>query len=76
MTDDDGVPGSGAGKAPLGPLPDLDTRIERAREAAEQRRRELGLPDLPPDEVDVPAGRKPGKRGKDHRGFQGAARAD
>ena len=79
MSDDepnDGVPGSGAGKVPVSPLPDLDTRIERAREEAEKRRRELGLPDLPPEELDVPAGRKPGKRGKNHRGFQGAPRSD
>lgn len=69
----DGVPGSHAGKAPTEALPDLETRIERAKEAARERRRELGLPDLAPDEAAAPRGKKPGKRSKNHHGFQGAA---
>ena len=57
MTTDDGsspeVPGSGSGSALNAPLPDLATRIRQAQDAADRRRRELGLPDLPPDEVDM-----------------------
>ena len=49
------VPGSASGSAPMSPLPDRATRLQQARDAADQRRRELGLPD-PPDEVDVPRG--------------------
>ena len=45
-------------------------RIEDAREAARRRRRELGLPDLPADEVTPPSrGKKSGKRWKNHGQF-------
>lgn len=53
------------------PLPDdAQQRIEQAKEAARQRRRELGLPDLPPDELPPPSrGRRGGKRWKNHGQF-------
>ena len=45
-------------------------RIEDAKEAARRRRRELGLPDLPPDELAIPPrGKRPGKRRKNHGQF-------
>lgn len=68
---DDGVPGSGSGKAPTEPLPDLNALIERAREDARRKRRELGLPPLSPDELEQPRqkrGRR-AKRTKDHGRF-------
>ena len=68
--DNDGAPGSDAGKAPTAPLPDLATRIAQAKEAAARRRRELGLPDLPDSEIDAPhRGKRSGKRSKNHGQF-------
>ena len=49
------APGSASGRAPSEPLPDLATRIAQAKDAATRRRRELGLPDLPSDEVPRPS---------------------
>lgn len=45
--------GSASGRAPDGELPPLAVRIERARQAADQRRRELGLPEHVPDELEL-----------------------
>lgn len=69
----DSAPGSDAGRAPSEPLPDLDTRIERARDAASRRRRELGLPELPESELEAPRrGKRSGKRSKNHGQFMRA----
>lgn len=55
--------------APTG-ADDAQARIESAREAARRRRRELGLPDLPPDEVAPPKrGTRSAKRTKNHGRF-------
>lgn len=49
---------------------DATQRIEEAKEAARRRRRELGLPDLPADELGLPKrGNKAGKRWKKHGQF-------
>jgi hypothetical protein len=49
---------------------DAQRRIESAREAARKRRRELGLPDLPPEEVTPPKrGKRSAKRTKSHGQF-------
>jgi hypothetical protein len=70
LPNDEGAPGSDAGKAPTAPLPDLATRIERAKQAATERRRQLGLPDLPESEVEAPhRGKRTGKRSKNHGQF-------
>ncbi|MET0342983.1 MAG: hypothetical protein ABW252_18395 [Polyangiales bacterium] len=66
----DKAPGSDAGRAPTEPLPDMDTRLEQARDAAQRRRRELGLPDLPENELESPRrGKRSGKRSKNHGQF-------
>ena len=45
-------------------------RIEDAKDAARKRRRELGLPDLPEEELEVPRrGKRSGKRWKNHGQF-------
>lgn len=51
-------------------IEDAQQRIESAREAARRRRRELGLPDLPADEVAPPKrGKRSAKRTKNHGQF-------
>lgn len=61
----------GAPEAALPPkLDDAQQRIEGAREAARRRRRELGLPDLPAEEVAPPKrGKRSAKRTKNHGQF-------
>jgi hypothetical protein len=49
---------------------DAAERIEQAKQAARQRRRDLGLPDLPAEERQAPKrGKASGKRWKKHGQF-------
>jgi len=49
---------------------DAAQRIEDAREAARRKRRELGLPELPAEDLALPKrGKRAGKRSKKHGQF-------
>lgn len=62
MTDYPIAPGSASGRPPKEPLTAMKEWLEHARQDAAERRRELGLPELPADEFAQPRVKKGRRR--------------